>query len=590
MSLGRNDFCPCGSGKKYKRCCLGTGKYSDAGQASDITSHLERAESAFSLGDITRARQFLEPFLARPRVPLAVLVLASRIEMTDKNFEKAAAHMEMALKHEPKNPLYLYNYGTSLALTGDQNRAVQYFRRALELKPDFQVVYQNLANTLRDLGRSGEALEAYQKAFAYQGTTLSNKSQILLTLHLFCADEHDKQFDMHCQLGREISLANPPNLSPRREIAPREKIRLGYLSPRFSNEIVGYFFKPLFDNHDREKFELYLYCATPRTDDLTSYLSQRADRWRDVGSLSDTALCQQITTDEIDVLIDLAGHAPENRMTAIARKPAPIQITMLDYFDTTGVDAIDYFVTDHYSSPESSPQRFTEELIYLDQPRLVYEAPDYAPPVRVRSRGASGPVFGSFNRHHKIVPHVIETWAGLLNSVPGSTLILKSGQFSSSTVQQSFHAKFASHGIEISRIEFRGASPHVDMLAQYSEIDIALDTFPYNGGLTTCEALWMGTPVITLLGNSVISRQTAGMLQSVGLPEFIATDAHDFAKIGGYWAARPHELDALRLSLRDKMAASPLTNGAGYAANFENCLQQICRNYTVSLASGKEKG
>ena len=584
MTIGRNDPCPCGSGKKFKKCCLGSGQFDGAPAQPKLTpeQRLQATESALALGDIARARSSIQPLLIGPRAPAAVWALASKIEMLAKDFRKSREYMERALEQAPENPRYHYNLGTALALSGEREKAVAAFRRALEIKPDLWVVYHNLAHSLRDLGRSTEAVACYRKVFDAGVLDISTMSQILLSMHLFANDEHAELFAMHCKLGRELAARVPMDTPRRNRVKAREKIRLGYVSPRFSREIVGYFFKPLFDHHDRTQFELYLYCATPRTDDLTRYFSQRADKWVEVGNLSDQALCRQIVDDEIDILVDLAGHAPESRIAAIACKPAPVQVSMLDYFDTTGVAAMDYYVTDRFSTPPDSPQKFTEELLYLDRPRLVYEAPEYAPGVRVRAPRERGIVFGSFNRHHKIVPRVVETWAQLLLAVPDSRLLLKSSGFSDDAVRKNFLQRFTAAGVDAARIEFRGASPHEQMLAEYGDIDIALDTFPYNGGLTTCEALWMGTPVITLLGERIISRQTAGMLNAIGLPQFVAADADEFAGIGRYWADHRAELNALRQTLRDRMADSSLTDAAGYAADFEQQLRRIWRAFLAA--------
>ena len=584
MSVSRNAPCPCGSGKKYKRCCLASGEFEGVARPTgvNVEKQLELANAAFSVGDAIRARRALEPLLARSRVPAKAWAMACRVEMGEKNFAEAARYISRALEQEPDNHAYLYNQGTAFALGRQHEKALVAFQRALKVKPDLWTAYPNLGHVLRDLGRSDEAVECYIKAFDSGTLSAADMSQILLSLHLFCVDQHQRLFDMHCTLGRKLAAENPRYESPREPGPGRPKIRLAYLSPRFSREIVGYFFKPLFDNHDRDHFEIYLYCATPRTDDMTDYLSARADSWIVVGDLSDTALCRRMVEDEIDILVDLAGHTPENRITAVARKPAPVQVSMLDYFDTTGLPTMDYYVTDRFSTPPDSPQRFTEELIVLDQPRLVYEAPDYAPPVSVRPLQASGLVFGSFNRHHKIVPRVVETWAKLLRAVEGSRLILKGGHFTAADVQQGFLNQFEKYGVQSARIEFRGASPHQTLLAEYGDIDIALDTFPYNGGLTTCEALWMGTPVITLLGNRIISRQTAGMLEAVGLGDFVASDADEFAAIGQHWSQHREQLKDLRSGLRQRMAASPLTDGAAYAADFEAHLQRIWAAYQAA--------
>lgn len=588
MQAGRNDPCPCGSGKKYKKCCLTTANtgVSSAPKQIGRAERTEIVKSALAIGDIPRAQRELEPLLRGSKAPASAWALACQVEMRARNFTKSAQYMARAVALEPERPLYWYNYGTALALAGNLKKAVESFRKALAIKPDLSIVYPNLGNALRDLGRTSEAMACYQRAFREPLVDLSTKSQILLSMHLFATDEHALLYEMHKQIGREIS-ARCPEVSPRREhFKPREKIRIGYVSPRFSREIVSYFFKPLFDHHDRSRFEIYLYCATPRTDDMTHYFAEKADKWTIIGKQSDAEACQRIVDDEIDILIDLAGHAPESRISMIARKPAPVQISMLDYFDTTGVPALDYYVTDKFSTPEDSKQQFTEQLLHLEQLRLVYEAPDYAPNPTIRDLDNAGIVFGSFNRPHKIVPAVLDTWSKLLNATPGSRLLLKGSGFAAADVRENFLQRFASHGIEADRIEFRTASPHQDMLAEYGDMDIALDTFPYNGGLTTCEALWMGTPVITLIGERIISRQTAGMLHAVGLPQFIAHNVEEFVQIGKYWATHRDELVGIRRQLRANMAASPLTDAAGYTLDFERQLEQIYSQ----LCNAKELG
>ena len=498
MPPSRNSACPCGSGKKYKRCCLASGKYEEGDAtpvAADAGQKIALAKTALDLGDIPRARRALEPLLGKARVPAEALVLASSIAMREKDFEQACVHMTEAARLNPSDPNIAYNLGTALSINGRKTEAVQAFQKALKLKPDMIIVYPNLGHTLRDMGRSLEAIECYSKVFALPGVDISTMSQILLSMHLFSQADHQQLYGMHRQLAALIAQKNPVYAHRRAMTAGARKLRIGYISPRFSREIVGYFFKPLFDHHDRERFEVYLYNITPRTDELTRYFEEQADKWVEVGRMSDREVCEQIVADEIDILVDLAGHAPENRIGILARKPAPIQISMLDYFDTTGLDSMDYFVTDRFSSPPDCEQRFSEELLFLDQPRLVYEAPDYAPEPVFNTRDEQPLVFGSFNRHHKLVPHVIETWSRLLQAVPDSRLLLKGTAFGEADSQAVFLQRFAAEGIDASRIEFRGASPHAQMFAEYGDIDIALDTFPYNGGLTTCEALWMGTPV-----------------------------------------------------------------------------------------------
>ncbi|QFU74804.1 tetratricopeptide repeat protein [Halioglobus maricola] len=575
MAPSRNAPCPCGSGKKYKRCCLASGEYENGSGGQPAGNDVvEMAKTALNLGDTARAARALEPLLDKTKASPEVLVLGASVAMRTNEYSRACELMERAVAARPNDANYLYNYGTALSIGGRKTEAVDAFKRALKFNPDMVIVYPNMGHSLRDLGRSEEAMACYTKVFGMRNIDLATMSQILVSMHLFSRTEHARLFDMHTQLAQAIAKANPP-MNVTRVPGQEKKIRIAYLSPRFSREIVGYFFKPLFDHHNRDRFEIYLYNITPRTDDLTEYLKERADNWQEVGKLSDRQVAEHIAADGIDVLVDLAGHAPENRIGVMARKPAPVQISMLDYFDTTGLATMDYYVTDGFSSPEDSPQQFTEKLLYLDQPRLVYEAPEYAPEPCFNTSPDNPIVFGSFNRHHKLVPHVIETWSALLNAVADSRLVLKGKAFGEEDSQAVFLKRFATHGIGPERIEFRGVSPHAEMFSEYGDIDLALDTFPYNGGLTTCEALWMGTPVLTLLGERIISRQTAGMLASLGLEGFTAKDEADFVRLGQHWSTHRAELLELRQGLRARMAASPLTDAASYTAAFERELERI---------------
>ncbi|MEM1114616.1 MAG: SEC-C metal-binding domain-containing protein [Pseudomonadota bacterium] len=580
MSIGRNQPCPCGSGKKYKHCCLASGRFEPGGlkpaaaPAPRPAQQFEHAKAAFNRQDNKRAWRSLRPLLEAKEPYPGALGLACRLAMRERAFDKACEYGERALAQQPNNAATLYNFATAAANAGRQAEAIDCYERALTLNSGLVQVHHNLANTLRDVGRTGEALDHYRRAFDAGGLPLSTLGNVLLNIQLFCGDEHEELYQRHCRLG-EILTERAPRLNT---AAPHTRsdtrIRLGYLSPRFSCEIVGYFFKPIFDHHNRDEFELYLYSATPREDAMTAYFRDGADVWLDVANMDDAQLAQRIRDDGIDVLVDLAGHAPESRIGALAAKPAPIQISMLDYFDTTGLPAMDYFVSDRFSTPEQGPQRFSETLLYLDQPRLVYEAPDYAPEVAARDPDAPL-VFGSFNRAHKIGPPVLEAWSKLLQAVPQARLLLKAGAFDSPDVCANLAGQFESRGISRERIEFRGASPHIELLAQYGDMDIALDTFPYNGGLTTCEALWMGVPVLTRLGQRLIGRQSGAMLSSVGLDDFVASSTQAFVDKGRHWANERAQLGTLRGQLRARMAAASLTDGASYTRDFESHLKRF---------------
>ena len=337
-----------------------------------------------------------------------------------------------------------------------------------------------------------------------------------------------------------------------------------------------FFLLPLLRHLSRSRYEVFCYSAGFKSDDVSSELRDRADGWRDVGGDSDDALAQRIDGDEIDILIDLAGHAPGNRLRAIARKPAPVIVTWLDYFDTTGVDGVDFLITDSVSAPQDTQQRFTETILRIDPSRLCYAPPAYAP------SPASPPVlrngfvtFGSFNRLAKLAEPVIDLWARLLHAVPDSRLLLKSAAFNHATTRAMFARRFVERGIAEARLELRGSTPHAQMLAEYADIDIALDPFPYNGGLTTCEALWMGVPVVALLGDSMISRQGAALLMAAGRSEWVARAEDEWLDTATTLSGNAARLADVRRSLRTTIAESPLVDGAQLAQRFEGLLETI---------------
>jgi predicted O-linked N-acetylglucosamine transferase (SPINDLY family) len=273
--------------------------------------------------------------------------------------------------------------------------------------------------------------------------------------------------------------------------------------------------------------------------------------------------------------VDLAGHTPGHRLGAFALRPAPVCVTWLDYFDTTGLDAMDAIITDPWHSPVEDVQRFTEAVIRLPRLRLCWEPPAGAPVVRPPPcTGGGGFVFGSFNRFAKHSPSTLDAWCRVLHAVPSSRFLLKSGSLDHPEEHAHARRRFAERGIDPNRIECRGQSPHERMLREYGDIDLALDSFPYNGGVVTCEALWMGRPVLALRGDSMISRQSAAILACVGAEEWIARDVDDFVEIAVRAAADPEGHARACLGLRERVAASPLVDAASFARDFEAALQE----------------
>jgi predicted O-linked N-acetylglucosamine transferase (SPINDLY family) len=410
-------------------------------------------------------------------------------------------------------------------------------------------------------------------------------SHQLVTSHSSSRYSATDIFGFHREWARRHASQFRPESAHANSRDPDRKIRLGYVSPNFSRNIVGYFFKPVFDHHDRNNFEIFCYSNTRAQDDFTAYFANHSN-WRAVANLSDEKLVGQIRRDAIDILVDLSGHTPGNRLLVFARKPAPVQVTWLDYFDTTGLEAMDYLITDPVSTPPNGTQQFVEKLVRMPHMRLCWTPPDFAPDVSALPTTERGYVtFGSFNRPEKITADVIRVWARILRDVPDSRLILKNRNFVHTDVQTHFRNAFAAENIALERVEMRGESPHAQLLGEYAEVDIALDPFPYNGGATTCDALWMGIPVITLKGDRMISRQGASMLTAVGITEFIADDRDSYVRIALQWSNRLNELSDLRRRLRGQCSSSPLCDTRRFTSDLEHIYREIWKEWCAQNQS-----
>jgi predicted O-linked N-acetylglucosamine transferase (SPINDLY family) len=342
---------------------------------------------------------------------------------------------------------------------------------------------------------------------------------------------------------------------------------VGFVSSSFHATIVGHFFRGVLRAlRSRSDIATFLSSSGTESDWLSAELKELSGRWCDVAALDDDAAAARVRTDGVDILIDLDGHAPGSRLLVFARKPAPIQISWFDYFDTTGLEAIDYLITDPVSTPPDAGQRFVERLLFMPTVRLCFTPPPFAPDVAPLPALTTKQItFGCFTRADKIGPNVFAVWARILVAVPDSRLVLKSATFKFPELRHRFQCAFADRGIDPERIELRTASTYEQLLTEYSGVDIALDSFPYNGGATTCDALWMGVPVVARLGDSLISRQSAAMLEAAGLSDLIARDDDAYVHIAANLASDVTRLGALRNDLRPTISASPLFDADAFA-------------------------
>jgi len=361
---------------------------------------------------------------------------------------------------------------------------------------------------------------------------------------------------------------------------PHRRLRVGFVSPDFGQHPVGFFLIRALENLDRGQCETVCYCDRIIKDDLTLRFQAAATIWRDVSGLSDKGLTEAILTDRIDILFDLAGHTARNRLLVFARKPAPIQITWIGYEGTTGLEAIDYILADGYTIPAGQEVWYREQVLRMPHGYVCYDPP--------RTSSEAGPLpaakngyirFSSFNNLAKITPHVVEVWAKVLDRVPDSRLVLKYRGLGDESVCRRYLGLFTAFGVDPSRVELTPPSDYAEYLSAYGEVDIALDPFPFGGGITTCDALWMGVPVITCPGETFASHHSLSHLSSVGLTETIASTLEQYVELAVSLAGDLPRLASLRAGLRERMAVSPLCDGKRFAANLMHVVREAWREW-----------
>jgi predicted O-linked N-acetylglucosamine transferase (SPINDLY family) len=363
-------------------------------------------------------------------------------------------------------------------------------------------------------------------------------------------------------------------------------LRIGYVSPNFSQHSVAYFFEPVLAAHDRAAVQIFCY-SNVRLDDAVTKRIRAAvgEGWREITGKTDAQVVQMIERDRIDVLVDLAGHTADNRLTVLARKPAPVQMTWLGYPASTGMSAIDYRLNDAIADPPGeSESMHTEKLLRIPGGCWAFhttEAPSIAPFPAV---GNGFVTFGSFNNLPKVTPRVLQTWASILLQVPGSRLLLKATGLGSAMGREYVMHHMQQFGIDSHRIELLAWTPTTAAhLQMYDRVDIALDTFPYNGTTTTCEAMWMGVPVVTFAGHSHVSRVGAAILTHAGCDEWIANDAEGYVALAVRLAGQLGGMESVRLGLRDRLKKSALCDADRLARELERIYREAMRR-----AEGKE--
>lgn len=503
-------------------------------------------------------------------------------------FEKAIAAFQRAVGVRPNFPEAFSNLALVFQSLGRLDEAMVACRNALALRPNYADAINNLGNALKESGRLEEALDAYDAAAALTGNPEITSNRLYL-LHFVPSFDPARIYQEHRRWNDRFALPlMPPSLSHANGQEADRRLRIGYVSPYFREHPVGRFLLPLLRHHDRERFEIVCYSDVKRADAVTERLKASADAWHNTVGMTDEQLAQHVTDDRVDILVDLTMHMAGSRLLAFARKPAPVQATYLAYCSTTGLDAIDYRITDpHLDPPGSDAQIYSEKSLWLPRTYWCYQPPDDAPSINELPALANGFVtFGCLNNFSKVSPQTIAAWAQLLKAAPGSRLVLHAHP---GAHRQQAQQIFSRAGIRPDRVLFTGFVPLLQYFQHYSHIDIALDPFPYAGGTTTCDALYMGVPVVSLTGATAVSRGGLSILSNVGLPELVAQTTEQYLNIATGLSVDLPRLAAIRKTLRDRMAASPVMDAPVFTRDIENAYRQMWRAWCeMSLGASSQ--
>ncbi len=494
----------------------------------------------------------------------------------------AAEAFRRTLALKPDFPAALVSLADILVILGQLDEAEDAYLQALQLQRGLAEAHFNYGNLLHRQGRITEATTSYRRALDLKPDFVRAHSNLVYALNFSSDHTPEEIFREHLEWARRYGAPMRRFVQPHRNSREIDRLlRVGYVSADFRDHAVNYLFEPVMRYHDRTRFRVYCYSNVLRPDAYTARLREYKCIWRDIAGQSDEAVSQLIRGDEIDILVDLSGHTAAHRLLVFARKPAPVQVTWIGYPNTTGLEVMDYRLSDAFADPPGMTEHLhTEQLVRLPEIYVPFQPPDDSPAVNhapVLSRGHV--TFGSFNSLAKLTPKMIGIWSRILRALPTARLMILSVPEGETRVR--LRAAFEHHDVSPERLDLKGRLPSEEFLAAYHLADIALDSFPYHGTTTTCYTLWMGVPIITLAGRSHVARVGVSMLSNLGLERLIARNEQEYVSLAVALAQDPRELATLRASLRERMLASPNTDGARVTRFLEAAYAKMWKDYCV---------
>lgn len=562
---------------------------------------IQQAQHAYNMGHHEQARACYEAILAKKPRHLDARYLLGTILAEQGRFADAQLHLEMAAQLAPDSPYIQNNLGNLYLLTNQHIAAEQAYRRALRASPGMTEALTNLGNLLvtrgaltesvaaahqalaarprlleahvmlanayRDRGDITRALEHYRHALEIAPGNTITESNLLMTMNYHAETNAAEVHATHRDWGARLPPSTPRPARPR-----AERLRIGYISPDLGRHPVGYLMEGLLAAHDRSRFEIRIYSDMTAADDVTARLRAHCDAWRDIAGLDHDRVAAILSTDGLDIAIDLTGHTARNRLPVFARRVAPVQASYLGYCTTTGVPAMDYAISDTGLDPaDADAAHYTETLWRLDRPSFAFVPDTDFPAVGPLPAAPDGGLtFGAFNTLAKVSDAVLDLWADVLVAVPKSKLVMQARALSDAGTCERIRTHFALRGVAAERVELLGFTSLAAHLAQFNRVDVCLDTFPWNGHMTTLDSLWMGVPVLTLAGDRRAARMGACILGALGMEAFVASSPQDFVSKAVALDADRGSLAALRAGLRERIGNSPVADGVGLARALES--------------------
>lgn len=533
-----------------------------------VNFHLLLAEILLEENALQEASNSFRQVLQFESNNYRALSALAMISLKQGKFQLAVSQYANLLVMQPQDAEAHNNLGVALQYCFEHQKSISSCRRAIAIKPDYADAHFNLGNALRSLGKIEDALSEFEQAVELDPEGFATHTALLFCQNYHPTSSGEDIFREYSQWNAKFAANLANSIAPfNNSVKYQRRLRIGYVSADFCQHSVAFFAAPLIECHDLSQVEVFCYFNSYRSDHVTEHFKAIANQWRPCAHMTDEQLAQSIRDDQIDILIDLSGHTADNRLLVFARKPAPVQVSWMGFGYTTGLTAMDYFIGDKVFTPVGSDHLFSEKIYRLPHSFVSYQPPSYAPdpgPLPAMDNGYV--TFACLSRAERINKRVIAAWALILQRLPTAHLRLDSRSFSSPHLCQEVRDDFSARGVAAERLELGFSTPVWDV---YRQVDVILDCFPHNSGTTTCEALWMGVPVVTLTDRPSVGRLGSAYLAAIGKQEWIADNVDNYislaVEIGSDFAA----LAQYRSELRRMMTASPLLDHQGFARDME---------------------